>query len=207
MTSFDDLFKIILVGDSAVGKTSLIVRFVNDFFSEENFKSTLGVDFRSKIISVRNKTVKLVVTDTSGAERFRTLSPSFYRGAHGILLCCDVNDPESVENLERWHEESVKNGSPNVRFVVVGCKSDVGPVDPKITQKLNDFCELHNLQDAFITSAKTGSNVSAPFEEVANALSDPAVACGLLPPPPTEKTANDKTKKSGNGFFGLGKFF
>jgi Ras-related protein Rab-1A len=218
--TYDYLFKLLVVGDQGAGKSSLLIRWSDNVFTE-SFIATIGVDFKIKTISVNGKTVKLQVWDTAGGERFRVITSSYYRGANGVLLVCDLNDPNTVASLERWYDEVNQHANQNVQFVVVGCKSDVAPVDPQIKKQLEDFCEAHNITAPFFTSAKTGTNTDLPFDELAQSLLD-AAALGPSPqlaiPKATEKPSNDdddydkpseskkKKKKTGSGFFGLGKF-
>lgn len=101
---FDHIFKILLIGDAGVGKSSILLRFTDDAF-EEHLASTIGVDFKVKTVTMRGKTLKLTIWDTAGQERFRTLTSSYYRGCHGIILVFDVNDRSSFEHLRQWLEE------------------------------------------------------------------------------------------------------
>mmetsp|Transcript_19046 Transcript_19046/g.30320 ORF Transcript_19046/g.30320 Transcript_19046/m.30320 type:complete len:107 (+) Transcript_19046:56-376(+) len=98
---FDYIFKTIIVGDSGVGKTCLLERFVDDRFLVD-FATTIGVDFKLYVMQTQGKTIKLQIWDTAGQERFRGITNSFYRGANGILLCFDVTSARSFEHLESW---------------------------------------------------------------------------------------------------------
>ena len=99
MKAFDHIFKVLLIGDSGVGKSSILLRFTDDTF-EEQMASTIGVDFRVKTVALGGKACKLTIWDTAGQERFRTLTSSYYRGAHGIILVYDVNDRDSFAHLQ-----------------------------------------------------------------------------------------------------------
>jgi len=101
---YDHIFKILLIGDAGVGKSSILLRFTDDAF-EEHLASTIGVDFKVKTLHMRGKTLKLTIWDTAGQERFRTLTSSYYRGCHGIILVFDVNDRPSFEHLRTWLDE------------------------------------------------------------------------------------------------------
>merc|ERR1719198_1000349 len=101
---YDHIFKILLIGDAGVGKSSILLRFTDDAF-EEHLASTIGVDFKVKTVQLGGKTVKLTIWDTAGQERFRTLTSSYYRGCHGIIVVFDVNERETFDNLPHWLEE------------------------------------------------------------------------------------------------------
>ena len=123
--SFDYIFKVLLIGDAGVGKSSILLRFTDDSF-EEQMASTIGVDFRVKTVTLGGKTVKLTIWDTAGQERFRTLTSSYYRGCHGVILVYDVNERESFTHLQQWLEE-LELYSTTQHFVklLVGNKIDV----------------------------------------------------------------------------------
>ena len=101
---FDHIFKLLLIGDAGVGKSSILLRFTDDAF-EEHLASTIGVDFKVKTVTMRGKTLKLTIWDTAGQERFRTLTSSYYRGCHGIILVFDVTDRSSFEHVRMWLDE------------------------------------------------------------------------------------------------------
>lgn len=169
-SSHDHLFKMLLVGNLNVGKSSLLLRYVEDSFTNSSTPITIGVDFKVKTIIIKGQVCKLQIWDTAGGERFKTITFTYYRGTHGVLLCCDLQDPQSVADLPNWLEEIRQHAEPNVVITVVGCKSDLGPVDPEISQKLKEFCETNNLQQPMITSSLNGNNVKRAFEETAEAI-------------------------------------
>ena len=121
-------FKIVLLGDSGVGKTALIQRFVNDHWQQQ-FKPTVGVDFHHKTVTIDGgKELVLQIWDTAGQERFQSLSYSYYRGADCCGLVYDVTNPETFEKISQWKEMFLKNLDPNepqtFPFVLIGNKSD-----------------------------------------------------------------------------------
>ena len=101
------MFKLVLIGDSGVGKSSLLLRFADDSFSE-NYISTIGVDFRFKTLAVDGKAVKLQIWDTAGQERFKTITGAYYRGADGIMMVFDKTNQDSFKHIPQWMEEIVK---------------------------------------------------------------------------------------------------
>eukprot|EP01083_Nonionella_stella_P159816 521820_1 len=123
---YDHLFKLLMIGDAGVGKSSMLLRFTDDSF-DEHIQSTIGVDFKVKHLDVASKRIKLTIWDTAGQERFRTLTSSYYRGAQGVVMVYDVTRRDSFENLEQWLKE-VKLYSPNngegVIKLLVGNKVD-----------------------------------------------------------------------------------
>merc|ERR1712159_656276 len=98
---YDYLFKLLLIGDSGVGKSCLLFRFADDTY-QESYISTIGVDFKIRTVELEGKTIKLQIWDTAGQERFRTITSSYYRGAHGIIVVYDVTDQESFNNVKTW---------------------------------------------------------------------------------------------------------
>ena len=101
---FDFVLKVLLIGDAGVGKSSIMMRFTDDTFDDQ-LQSTIGVDFKVKTLQRRSRNIKVTIWDTAGQERFRTLTSSYYRGAHGIILCYDVTREETFENLDQWLKE------------------------------------------------------------------------------------------------------
>ena len=121
---YDYLFKILLIGSSGVGKSSLLSRYSEDSY-EANFLPTIGVDFKIKTIEIDGKKVKLQIWDTAGQERFKNITSSYYRGAHGVIVAYDVTDKKSYQDIHTWMGEVEKHASPNITRVLVGNKSDL----------------------------------------------------------------------------------
>ena len=103
-SEYDYLFKLLLIGDSGVGKSCLLLRFADDTYTE-SYISTIGVDFKIRTIQLDGKTIKLQIWDTAGQERFRTITSSYYRGAHGIIVVYDTTEMESFNNVKQWLHE------------------------------------------------------------------------------------------------------
>eukprot|EP00252_Welwitschia_mirabilis_P002287 TRINITY_DN1219_c0_g1_i4.p1 TRINITY_DN1219_c0_g1~~TRINITY_DN1219_c0_g1_i4.p1 ORF type:complete len:139 (+),score=26.97 TRINITY_DN1219_c0_g1_i4:57-473(+) len=123
-TDFDYLFKILLVGDSAVGKSCLLLRFTEDSYAE-SYVSTIGVDFKIKTIELDGKTIKFQIWDTAGQERFKTVTSSYYRGAHGIIIVYDITDIDSFDHVKNWLSEIERYTKDGVDKILVGNKCDL----------------------------------------------------------------------------------
>ncbi|EYU24131.1 hypothetical protein ABFS82_04G132500 [Erythranthe guttata] len=166
--SFDEecdyLFKAILIGDSAVGKSNLLSRFAKDEFSLDS-KPTIGVEFAYRNIRVGGKLIKAQIWDTAGQERFRAITSSYYRGALGALLVYDVTRRSTFESLRRWLKELREFGSPEMVVVLVGNKSDL---EGSRVVKLEDGRSLAQLEQVSFmeTSAKDNLNVEDAFIEM-----------------------------------------
>lgn len=181
---YDFLFKLVLIGDSGVGKSCLLLRFADDNFTD-SYISTIGVDFRFRTITIDKKTVKLQIWDTAGQERFRTITSAYYRGADGIIMVYDVTNQESFEHVEEWLSEVDRYANENTSKLLVGNKADL--VDDKVVQEETAQRFAEKLGVPFLeTSAKTATNVDAAFLTMAKELIKQR----------TEKPA--KTGKSGN---------
>lgn len=121
---YEYLFKLLLIGNSGVGKSCILMRYADNSFTE-NFFNTIGVDFKIKTISLHDQVIKMQIWDTAGQDRFRTLTSSYYRGAHGIIIVYDVTNRDSFDNVRIWMQEIEKFASENVNKLLVGNKSDL----------------------------------------------------------------------------------
>ena len=158
------IFKYLIIGNSAVGKSSLLIRFTDDKY-EEGYVRTIGVDFKIKTLIIEGKSVKLQIWDPVGQERFKNIIPSYYKGVHGIMMVYDINDLESFRFLDSWLKEIEKNASKNVYKILIGNKNDLEK-DRKVTfEKGKEFANLHGMK-FFETSAKENKNVEEAFEEM-----------------------------------------
>ncbi len=158
---YDMLFKVLLVGNSGVGKSSLFLRFVDEIW-EDSFVPTIGVDFKIKTLLMENKKIKLQIWDTAGEERFRTIISSYYKGAHGILLVYDITLKESFESLNDWLNEIKKNTSKNIVKVLIGNKIDLNDKRVISFDEAKEFAD-NNSMKYIETSAKTSTNVDQAF--------------------------------------------
>jgi small GTP-binding protein len=162
------VYKIIMIGDSGCGKTSLIQQYVNRRFSA-NYSSTIGIDFLCKDVFINNQWYTLQIFDTASQERFKSLGKSFFRGADGTLLVCSVTNPISVENLFVWKEEFLAVCNPakpdSFPFVVIANKIDLNESRTVSTRVLNDW-SLRNLIPLYEASAKENFNVTVAFNDL-----------------------------------------
>ena len=162
---YDYLVKTLVVGDSGVGKSCLLQRFSKGEF-DEHYYSTIGVDFEIKTLNLgAGKVVKLQIWDTAGQERFRTITAAYYRGAHAVLLVCDVSNPDSFHNLPRWLKEIRTHAGDEVQVFLVANKVDTRSrlVEETELRNFADKCQLPYIE----TSAKRDLNVDKVFENVA----------------------------------------
>ncbi|VDN99216.1 unnamed protein product [Rodentolepis nana] len=165
----DYIFKLLLIGDSGVGKSCLLVRFTDDTYYE-NFSSTIGVDFKIRTVDLDGHHIKLQIWDTAGQERFRTMTVAYYRGAHGIIMVYDVASKESFRNIEStWLEEIKRHARPDVIKILVGNKSDLEEHRQITYEEGAEFAKLHGME-FFETSAKNASNVEKAFFVLASRL-------------------------------------
>lgn len=155
---FDHSLKVVAVGESGVGKTCLLVRFVRDTF-EENGQSTLGVEFMSKIIETEKHRIQLQLWDTAGQELFRSVTRGYYRGSAGALLLFDLSNRDSFENVEKWLQDVKDVARDDVVLILIGNKSDLEGKRQVTHDEASDFAQKHNMK-YFEVSAKTGDNVS-----------------------------------------------
>ncbi|CAG58721.1 uncharacterized protein GVI51_E02387 [Nakaseomyces glabratus] len=167
-----NILKVIILGDSGVGKTSLMHRYVNDKYSQQ-YKATIGADFLTKeVVLDDDKVVTMQVWDTAGQERFQSLGVAFYRGADCCVLVYDVTNAKSFENIKSWKDEFLVHAnisSPeSFPFVILGNKVDIEDSKKVVSEKAGQ--ELaKSLGDVplFLTSAKSAINVDTAFEEIA----------------------------------------
>ena len=184
-----------MIGDAAVGKSSMLIRFTDDAF-DEHIQSTIGVDFKVKQLELNNKRIKLTVWDTAGQERFRTLTSSYYRGAQGVVMVYDVTRRDSFDNLDHWLKE-IKLYSPNngegVVKLLVGNKIDLADARQVDRNEAEEWARNHGM--LFLeASAKTKTGVQQSYMEVVHKiLEDPDLLLNTVPGKPKENV----TLKSG----------
>ncbi|CDU20559.1 hypothetical protein YYC_01349 [Plasmodium yoelii 17X] len=166
---YDYLFKIVLIGDSGVGKSNLLSRFTRDEFNLES-KSTIGVEFATKSIQLKNdKIIKAQIWDTAGQERYRAITSAYYRGAVGALLVYDITKKNTFENIEKWLKELRDNADSNIVILLVGNKSDLKHLRVINDNDATQFAKKEKL--AFIeTSALEATNVELAFHQLLNEI-------------------------------------
>ena len=152
----DYLFKVLFIGDSGTGKSSLILRFVDDSFNT-SFISTIGVDFKIKTVDVEGMRIKMQIWDTAGQERFRTIVSSYYRGAHGIVVVYDVTERQSFSKIQHWLKEIENYGTDEIIKLIVGNKCDLSD------KRMVDFASAKEFADELdipIMEASARSNIN-----------------------------------------------
>ena len=199
---YDYLFKVVLIGDSGVGKSNLLSRFTRNEFALDS-KSTIGVEFATKSIVADGKTIKAQIWDTAGQERYRAITSAYYRGAVGALLVYDLTKHATFENVERWLKELRDHAEANIVVMLVGNKSDLKPQRAVPTEEAMAMAEQHNL--AFIeTSALDATNVDLAFEtilieiyRIVTRKTLEAGGDGARPPDSTQKIVLNKDSAAG----------
>ena len=165
---YDFIFKVLLLGNSDVGKSSLILRYVDQTWSD-SFVPTIGVDFKVKSLVIDNKKIKMQIWDTAGQERFRNVISSYFRGSHGIFVIYDITNRDSFKNLENWLLEIEKNSNQNVLKILVGNKKDLEEDREIKTEEGQSFADRNGMQ-FMETSAKMNINVNETFEALAKLM-------------------------------------
>uniref|UniRef100_T1JP21 Ras-related protein Rab-35 n=1 Tax=Strigamia maritima TaxID=126957 RepID=T1JP21_STRMM len=160
---YDHLFKLLIIGDSGVGKSSLLLRFADNTFTG-NYITTIGVDFKIRTIEVDGERVKLQIWDTAGQERFRTITSTYYRGTHGVIVVYDVTSGESFANVKRWLHE-IEQNCEVVNRILVGNKSDDPDRKVVLTEDAQRFADQMGIL-LFETSAKENINVEEMFNAI-----------------------------------------
>ncbi|CCI40920.1 unnamed protein product [Albugo candida] len=191
MESYDHLFKILLIGDAGVGKSSMLLRFTDDKF-DGNLQSTIGVDFKVKMMQVDSSRIKVTIWDTAGQERFRTLTSSYYRGAQGIVLVYDVSRRETFESLDTWLREIEiysPAGGRDVVKLLVGNKVD--KQERSISRKEAEDWARNKGMLFLESSAKTRIGILQVFDEVVQKiLENPSLLASTAPRTRGQKLSN-----------------
>ena len=168
---YDYIFKLVLIGDTCVGKSCILVRFSDDIFND-NYVTTIGVDFRFKTMVIKNKVAKIQIWDTAGQERYRSITTAYYRGAAAIIICCDCTNKESFNNVKNWIEEIAKYTDENtVDKIVFMNKCDLSEERIIKKEEIEKF-EKENGIKVLEVSAKTGEGIDNAFEYIISKLID-----------------------------------
>lgn len=159
-----NMFKLITVGETCVGKTCMIMRYTERSFTE-SFLTTVGVDFKVKELNIDSNPIRIQIWDTAGQEQFHTITKSYFRGADGILLCFDVTSKQTLDKTSAWMESIRESASEKVNIILVGNKCDLEnrQVTYEQGQEMADEFGIRYYE----TSAKTGENVTEVFETLA----------------------------------------
>lgn len=177
---YDMQIKLLMIGDSGVGKTCLLLRYANRSFSP-TFITTIGIDFKIKNVEIDSKRIKLQIWDTAGQERFRTITTSYFRGAQGILLVYDVTDRRSFESIRNWVSQIQQHADFHVNKILIGNKCDM--LDEKVvsTEEGRKLAKEFNI-DFWEASAKNDVHVEQSFISIARAVKDRLVVDGAGAP-------------------------
>lgn len=188
----DYVFKVVLIGDSAVGKSQLLGRFARNEFCLDS-KATIGVEFQTRTLTIDHKTVKAQIWDTAGQERYRAITRAYYRGAVGAMLVYDITQRESFDHVARWLEELRGHADNNIVLMLMGNKSDLGTLRAVPTEDAKEFAEREklffmetsaleetNVESAFLTLLTEIYRIVSKKALVANDEPDPAGSSSLL---------------------------
>ena len=166
--NYDYLFKYIIIGDAAVGKSNLLLRFAQDDFKSE-YQLTIGVEFGAKNIDVNNKKIRLQIWDTAGQENYRSITRAYYKNSACAIVVYDISNRESFEHIEGWIEDCLAQSPKTVFMVLVGNKSDLTDKRKVSFEEGQEMAKKNKIM-FFETSAKTGNNVDKLFEESAKEI-------------------------------------
>ena len=162
--SYDLLFKLILIGDSCVGKSNILSKYLKNEF-DPNSRATVGVEFGTKNILINNKKIKIQIWDTAGQERYRSITSAYYKGAKGALIVYDITRRTSFDNIDKWISDLKLNGDKNICIIILGNKSDLA--DKREVTKEEGIKKSEMFKTAFLeTSALNGDNIGKAFEEI-----------------------------------------
>jgi len=194
---YDFLMKLLVIGDSGVGKSCLLLRFAEDSFTP-NFITTIGIDFKIKTVEMEGKRIRLQIWDTAGQERFRTITTAYYKGAMGILLVYDVTDEQSFQHVGMWMKNIQTHAQENVKTILVGNKCDMTSDKVVETAQGTALAKEYGVK-FFEASAKSNTNVTECFMALASEVMDRQLEKSK---PPTDtvdlgKDGGDSPKDSG----------
>ena len=160
--AYEQKIKIMIIGESLVGKTALITKYTKDRF-DGSYLSTIGIDFQNKFVNVNDKKIKVEIWDTAGQERFRNIAKNYFQSSDGILLVYDTTSHSSFEKLNYWNLQIQLNAPENTKYILVGNKIDLKEKREVTKEEGEKFAEDNKIQ-FFETSAKDGTNVNEAFE-------------------------------------------
>ena len=161
---YDYLFKLILVGDSYVGKTNILSKYIKDEFNL-NTKSTIGVEFGTKILKIEDKIIKAQIWDTAGQERYKSITSTYYKGAKGAFIVYDITNRLTFESVDKWIQDLNLNSDKNITLLLIGNKKDLADKREVTTEEGEEKAKSFGL--AFLeTSALTGENIDKVFDYI-----------------------------------------
>jgi small GTP-binding protein len=175
---YDFLYKVVIIGDSGVGKSNILTRWTRNEFNLES-KSTIGVEFTTRTVQINGKNIKVQIVDTAGQERFQAITSIYYRGAVGALVVYDITKHQTFRNVEKWLRELHNNTNDNVSVILVGNKVDLSNLREVTTEEAKNWAAQHNI--SFIeTSALDNTNIEQCFQiilhEIYERTTKPALA-------------------------------
>jgi len=159
---YDFLYKVVIVGDSGVGKTNILSRYVSDTFHLES-KPTIGVELSTKTISVKNNVIKTQFWDTAGQERYRAITGVYYKGAHGVIIAFDITKIETFRNIEKWIQEIKNHCGEDISVLIVGNKTDLKSLRAVKIEEASQFA-FQNKFGYIESSAFESYNISQAFQ-------------------------------------------
>ena len=164
--NYEMMFKVVLVGDSFVGKTNIMSKYLKNEFHEDS-KATVGVEFGSRQFNIEGHVVKAQIWDTAGQERYKAITSAYYKGAKGAFIVYDITRKESFDNVSKWAEQLKSTADKNLTIIIVGNKTDLE--DQRQITSEEGQNKANSLESAFIeTSAASGSNLDKAFEMMIN---------------------------------------
>ena len=187
--NYNMIFKIVLLGDSNVGKSNILSKYLHNEFNQDS-KSTVGVEFCSKTFEIDEKTtIKAQIWDTAGQERYRSITNSYYKGAKGAFIVYDITKKSSFENVDSWLNDLKLNNNENINIILIGNKSDLEE-KREISVEIGEKKAINNKIGFIETSAKNGNNIEKVFDEMIKNI--------------YEKNKEDIENKNQSGEFGVG---
>ncbi|CAK74708.1 unnamed protein product (macronuclear) [Paramecium tetraurelia] len=168
MDQYHFLFKYIIVGDTSVGKSCILLNYTEKKFNEDH-ETTIGVEFGSQLLKMNDRTIKIQIWDTAGQESFRSITRSYYKGSIGVVLVFDLTKKDTYYNVMKWHNEILDCTHEFVEISLVGNKLDLESERQVSSKEALEYAQS-NKMNYLETSAKTGQNVDKVFEDIAQRI-------------------------------------